>query len=101
MKEEGWYLHLIYLAVSSAKVSESRVAERVSKGGHDVPTKDIERRYPRSLQNLFGDYSEIMDTVWCHWNEEKRLLRIFEKEDGSLTILNPILYHFLQEQCQK
>lgn len=44
-----------------------RVAERVSKGGHDIPTPTIKRRYIAGITNLFTlfmkevDYWDIYD----------------------------------------
>ena len=46
MRNDGWQVELIYLALPSVEMSELRVAERVSHGGHNIPTPDIERRSP-------------------------------------------------------
>ena len=48
----GFRTTLVYVGISSAKLSASRVSKRVSLGGHAIPTSDIERRHPRSLGNL-------------------------------------------------
>ena len=98
MKEEGWHLHLIYLALPNATISAKRVAERVKGGGHDVPEKDIERRYPRSLGNLFGDYGELVDLTWCYWSEDGRQTFIFKKDRRQLSVQNDILYNYLIEK---
>ncbi len=47
----NWEIKLIYLALSNVEMSKKRVEERVLHGGHNIPNKDIERRYPRSLNN--------------------------------------------------
>ena len=39
-----------------------RVAERVAKGGHDIPREIITRRYWAGLENLFKIYMPIVDT---------------------------------------
>ncbi|MBE9062392.1 zeta toxin family protein [cf. Phormidesmis sp. LEGE 11477] len=49
---EGWLIELLYLALPSVETSKLRVAERVAHGGHSIPMRDIERRFPRSLRNL-------------------------------------------------
>ncbi len=56
LKSLGWDIELFYLALPSVEVSKSRVAERVAHGGHNIPAADIERRFPRSLNNLLDDY---------------------------------------------
>lgn len=43
---------LCFIGVSSASVSEERVAMRVSQGGHDVPSDKLATRFPRALANL-------------------------------------------------
>ena len=49
--ESGFFVRLIYVCVDSAERSIQRVRERVARGGHDVPDRDIRRRYVRSLVN--------------------------------------------------
>src|SRR5690606_35037881 len=52
-------------------LSKVRVAERVAHGGHgghDILTADIERRFPRSLRNLFGEYGKAATRVRCFMN---------------------------------
>jgi len=48
----GYTVILCFIGISGPEVSEERVAMRVSKGGHDVPTEKIRSRYPRTLANL-------------------------------------------------
>jgi predicted ABC-type ATPase len=50
--QSGYHVVLCFIGVSQAAVSEERVAMRVSKGGHDVPTDKLLTRYPRTLENL-------------------------------------------------
>ena len=51
-KERGYEVELHYVRLGTPQGSIDRVAERVARGGHDVPTEDILRRYERSLENL-------------------------------------------------
>jgi predicted ABC-type ATPase len=48
----GYHVVLCFVGLSKPAVSEERVAIRVSKGGHDVPTDKIVSRYPRVMENL-------------------------------------------------
>jgi predicted ABC-type ATPase len=52
LESEGFNVVLCYIGISAAEVSEQRVAMRVSKGGHDVPSNKIQERYGRTLDNL-------------------------------------------------
>jgi predicted ABC-type ATPase len=49
---QGYTVVLCFIGISSAEVSEERVAMRVSQGGHDVPTEKLISRFPRTLANL-------------------------------------------------
>ncbi len=57
LRSESWRVELIYLALPTVEMSKLRVAERVAHGGHSIPIQDIERRFPRSLQNLLNEFS--------------------------------------------
>lgn len=51
-KEAGYRVNMIYVGVASLAVSTRRVADRVEKGGHDIPIADQERRFARSRTNI-------------------------------------------------
>jgi len=51
-KQSGYKVSLVYVGLLRADQSNSRVAERVKRGGHDVPEEAIARRFNRSLNNL-------------------------------------------------
>ena len=46
-KTAGYRVEMIFLQLSSPKMALYRVAARVKQGGHDVPKKDILRRFDR------------------------------------------------------
>jgi len=48
----GAELHLWYAGLESVELHLQRVSARVRKGGHDIPEKDIRRRWFRSRTNL-------------------------------------------------
>src|SRR6266403_3535713 len=52
----GFELELHYLWLSSVDQAIARVRRRVRMGGHNVPLKDIRRRFKRSLKHLTDDY---------------------------------------------
>ena len=43
--EKGYRVRLYYIGLDSAEESVSRIANRVKRGGHDIPTQDVERRF--------------------------------------------------------
>ena len=54
---------LIYVALNNPETAIRRVATRVAKGGHDIPTDMIRRRFFRGLRNFFDIYRDKVD----HW----------------------------------
>jgi predicted ABC-type ATPase len=59
----GYTVVLIYLGLANVKVSEERVAMRVSQGGHDVPTEKLRSRLPRTLANLGRAIRELPHVI--------------------------------------
>src|ERR1700691_5898811 len=56
---EGYTVVLCFVGISSAEISDQRVAMRVSQGGHDVPFEKLHTRYPRILKNLKTALAEL------------------------------------------
>ena len=48
----GFKVATIFIGLSSAQLSLLRVKERVNNGGHDVPHKMIEQRFPNIIKNF-------------------------------------------------
>jgi predicted ABC-type ATPase len=48
----GYFIVLCFIGIADAYTSEQRVAIRVARGGHDVPTEKLVKRFPRTLANL-------------------------------------------------
>ena len=59
--QQGYTITLLYFWLSSPELAVRRVAERVSKGGHNIPTDVIHRRYYMGIKNLFNIYTPIVD----------------------------------------
>ena len=59
---QGCDVTLLYFWLKSPQQAIERVAERVAKGGHDIPKDIIVRRYWEGLDNLFKIYMPIVDT---------------------------------------
>lgn len=80
---DGWTVELLYLALSDMEMSKVRVAERVAHGGHNIPLEDIERRFPRSLNNLLNDFSPLADHTRCFVNDDLTPIPVFEQQANS------------------
>ena len=55
-RTRGYRIVVLFVFVETVELCVQRVAQRVLKGGHDVPEVDIRRRYPRSLARFWRLY---------------------------------------------
>ena len=63
-----------------------RVQSRVKMGGHDVPGKDILRRYERSLVNL-NKAAKIVDKLILYDNSTAAGHQILATIEGDSTVI--------------
>jgi predicted ABC-type ATPase len=82
LKAQGYQIHVFFLGVKHVDLALSRVKERVSRGGHDVPEPVIRRRFDRSIRNFLGHYRQLADDwtlsttqaqppQWSRWRRTK------------------------------
>ena len=50
-KEAGFFVRLFFVYTKSPAINASRIAQRVMKGGHDVPITKVISRYQKSILN--------------------------------------------------
>jgi len=60
-QERSYRVSLLYFWLNSPQLAQRRVAERVSKGGHDIPVSTIRRRYVAGIDNLFKLFVPVVD----------------------------------------
>ncbi len=80
----GLDLQLVYIGLETSELGILRVQQRVSQGGHDVPDKDIRRRYVRSPANL-PEAIQIADRAIVFDNSGSGQRKMLETEHGSIT----------------
>ena len=100
LQKQGWQVELVYLALPSMEMSRLRVAERVAHGGHNIPLKDIKRRFPRSLQHLLGDFSHQADRTRCFMNSDDTPELVFEQQNDNRTIIHEPHYQLLLKESE-
>lgn len=84
-KEAGYFIRLFFVSTSHPSINASRIAQRVMKGGHDVPIPKIISRYQKSIVNC-KRCSALANRVYIYDNSiddaDARLL--FRMTDGQL-----------------
>jgi predicted ABC-type ATPase len=58
----GYTAKVVYIWLESPEIALQRVAERVSKGGHNIPKEVVERRYYRGIKNFFSLFMPVCDS---------------------------------------
>ncbi len=80
-KNLGYTIIIIFFWLESIDLAKARVKERVEKGGHNIPSDVIERRYERGLQNFFSIFINLSDS-WMLYNNSMELPSIVAKGNG-------------------
>jgi len=81
------------------EMSKLRVAERVAHGGHNIPERDIERRFSRSLSNLLTDFSSRVSHCSCFMNDTEKPVLIFEQQGENRDIFHEAYYQLLLREA--
>jgi len=73
-KERGYTIRLYYIGLDTMEESLGRIANRVAKGGHDIPREDVERRF----STRFADVLRVLP--YC---DEARF---FDNDNGFVEV---------------
>lgn len=101
MRDAGFEIILFYLWIPSADFSSRRVASRVENGGHDIPADAIERRYMKSLHNLFELYMPLVDKTVVFDNSGEKAKLVLDEDHGERNIADAFLYSVIQKQLEE
>ena len=66
-KQAGFFIRLFYISTSHPSINASRIANRVMKGGHDVPITKIISRYYKSIIKC-KLVSSVVDRLYVYDN---------------------------------
>ena len=77
-KANGYKIILVYIHLFDSSLNEARVKQRVSEGGHDVPTEKIHARIPRTMKHIKTALSIV---------DEARILDNSSKDDPFRPII--------------
>ena len=95
LKAKGYKTCLFFLWIPDTDLAISRIKNRVAQGGHDVPTKDVLRRFDRSISNFFRLYQPFLDS-WILLNNAGAVpILIAEKKNAKIKIVDESLYNYI------
>ena len=84
-KQAGFFIRLFYISTSHPSINAARIANRVMKGGHDVPITKIISRYYKSITKC-KLVSSIVDRLYVYDNstDGQDAMLLFRLDDGKL-----------------
>ena len=95
--KQGYNVKLLFFWLESPEMAKLRVAERVAKGGHNIPEDGIERRYYAGIRNLFNLFMNEVDYWAIFMNTKKPMTSIavggmaFEKHIIEVELYNKMV----------
>lgn len=75
------------------------MAERVAHGGHNIPAQAIERRFARSLYNLFELYAPRVALTRCYLNSLDDPALVFTQQGNHVEIFDDAVYRHLRSEA--
>lgn len=88
----GFQTSIVMIYLDSDDMCVARVRHRVRKGGHDVPSVDIRRRYSRSLKNFWNDYRFLADQWMLVYNAEAGFMDVAGGVAATFTVHDDSLF---------
>ena len=104
IRDAGFVVTMFYLWIPSPELSIQRIKARVKQGGHDVPTRDVLRRFSRTQANLFTLYRPLIDNLYFFDNSAAKPRLVFTEIDGLVSIHDVQIYSTLTKEyppCRK
>ena len=86
---KGYTVRLLFFWLNSPELALQRVAERVSKGGHNIPEPIVRRRYVAGINNLFQLFMNEVDYWTIYDNSEYPAVQVASggKDDEVIIII--------------
>lgn len=92
LKTQGYRIQLFFLWIPTVEIALARIADRVRRGGHDIPEKVVRRRFYKGLQHFWKLYRPLLD-AWNLFDNSEMVPRIVAREEaGELQISDRALF---------
>jgi len=91
-RKEKYSISIVYVILDSPQVCIERIKERVKKGGHAIPDRDVIRRFERSRINFWTVYKLKVDK-WILWNNSHDAFKeVAIGEKNNFQVINQLLF---------
>jgi len=88
-KDKGYNITLHFIATNDPEINATRVAKRVSEGGHDIPRHRIFERYDKSLA-ILPKLLHFACKAILYDNSQEKLRAFLVKEDNQIKIIDEL-----------
>lgn len=85
-RKQGYYIIMYYVGLNSMEESVARIANRVRKGGHNIPTADVKRRFEKRITSL-GEVIPLCDEV-IFYDNENGFVKVAEIKNNKFQYSN-------------
>lgn len=100
LKDRGYHISLFFLWVNDIEIALARIADRVRRGGHNVPEEIVRRRFHRGLTNFFRLYRPLVD-FWTIIDNSTSVPNMVAFEKNSiLKIVDKYLFSVLSNKVE-
>jgi predicted ABC-type ATPase len=91
-RSSGYRVSIIYVFIDNPQIALERIKARVEAGGHDVPEKDVLRRFSRSKNNFWRIYKPIADEWTIFYNGIEKIIPVATGEKNKYEISDESLF---------
>ena len=98
-RKQGYYVTMYYIGLNSKEESLLRIANRVRKGGHDIPKADVIRRFENRIESLRKTIP-LCDKV-VFYDNENGFVKAAEIINNKFNYTNGIRPQWLTEIKEK
>lgn len=85
-RKQGYYITMYYVGLNSIDESLQRIANRVRKGGHNIPSVDVKRRFEKRISSL-GKVIPLCDEI-IFYDNENGFVKVAEIKNNKFQYTN-------------
>jgi len=85
-RKQGYYVILYYIGLNSSEESILRIANRVKKGGHNIPSEAVKRRFSKRFQSLKSVLNYCDEAIF--YDNENGFVKVAEIKNNNFRYIN-------------
>ena len=82
LKSKGYFIHVYFLWIPRVDLALVRIANRVKRGGHNIPENVVRRRFQKGLSNFLNFYRPLADS-WAIFDNSTDIPKLIAFEESE------------------